>query len=60
MMVANRGDDLPVSAMPVDGTFPTGTTQYEAFDRRGIPYPARYSASSAGSARWVALTRPSA
>ena len=29
MMIANRGDDLPVSAMPVDGTFPTGTTQYE-------------------------------
>jgi len=28
-MIANRGDDLPVSAMPVDGTFPTGTTQYE-------------------------------
>jgi len=24
-----RGDDVPVSAMPVDGTFPTGTTQYE-------------------------------
>ena len=29
MMIANRGDDLPVSAMPADGTFPTGTTQYE-------------------------------
>jgi pyruvate-ferredoxin/flavodoxin oxidoreductase len=29
MMIANRGDDLPVSAMPVDGTFPTGTTMYE-------------------------------
>ena len=29
MMIANRGDDLPVSAMPIDGTFPTGTTQYE-------------------------------
>ena len=29
MMIANRGDDLPVSAMPCDGTFPTGTTQYE-------------------------------
>ncbi|MEI8043731.1 MAG: hypothetical protein WCL11_20140, partial [Verrucomicrobiota bacterium] len=28
MMIANRGDDLPVSALPVDGTFPTGTTQY--------------------------------
>ena len=29
MMIANRGDDIPVSAFPVDGTFPTGTTQYE-------------------------------
>jgi pyruvate-ferredoxin/flavodoxin oxidoreductase len=29
MMIANRGDDLPVSALPNDGTFPTATTQYE-------------------------------
>ncbi|MFZ5829155.1 MAG: pyruvate:ferredoxin (flavodoxin) oxidoreductase, partial [Planctomycetota bacterium] len=29
VMIANRGDELPVSALPVDGTFPTGTTQYE-------------------------------
>ena len=28
-MIIRRGDDLPVSAMPVDGTFPSGTTQYE-------------------------------
>lgn len=28
-MIANRGDELPVSALPVDGTFPTATTQYE-------------------------------
>lgn len=28
-MIAYRGDELPVSAMPVDGTFPTGTTQWE-------------------------------
>ena len=28
-IIAGRGDLLPVSAMPVDGTFPTGTTQYE-------------------------------
>ena len=33
MMLAGRGDLLPVSALPVDGTFPTGTTQYE---RRSI------------------------
>ncbi|MEP7083270.1 MAG: pyruvate:ferredoxin (flavodoxin) oxidoreductase, partial [Betaproteobacteria bacterium] len=29
IMIEGRGDTLPVSAMPVDGTFPTGTTQYE-------------------------------
>ncbi len=29
VMIANCGDDLPVSAMPCDGTFPTATTQYE-------------------------------
>ncbi len=28
-MMAFRGDQLPVSAMPVDGTFPTATSQYE-------------------------------
>ncbi len=28
-MIANRGDELPVGALPDDGTFPTGTTQYE-------------------------------
>lgn len=28
-IIAGRGDQLPVSAMPIDGTFPTATTQYE-------------------------------
>jgi pyruvate-ferredoxin/flavodoxin oxidoreductase len=28
-MMAGRGDQLPVSALPVDGTFPTGTAAYE-------------------------------
>ncbi|MCS7261404.1 MAG: pyruvate:ferredoxin (flavodoxin) oxidoreductase, partial [Anaerolineae bacterium] len=28
-IVAGDGDRLPVSAMPVDGTFPTATTRYE-------------------------------
>jgi len=28
-MIAGNGDLLPVSAMPIDGTFPTATTQYE-------------------------------
>ncbi len=29
MMLDGKGDLLPVSAMPIDGTFPTGTTQWE-------------------------------
>jgi pyruvate-ferredoxin/flavodoxin oxidoreductase len=28
-MIAGKGDDLPVSALPCDGTYPTGTTQWE-------------------------------
>ncbi len=28
-IIAGDGDSLPVSAMPVDGTFPTGTAQWE-------------------------------
>jgi pyruvate-ferredoxin/flavodoxin oxidoreductase len=29
IMMANKGDLLPVSAFPVDGTWPSGTTQWE-------------------------------
>jgi ferredoxin len=29
MMMAGRGDELPVSALPVDGTYPSATTQWE-------------------------------
>jgi pyruvate-ferredoxin/flavodoxin oxidoreductase len=29
VMMAGKGDLLPVSAFPVDGTFPTGTTKWE-------------------------------
>jgi pyruvate-ferredoxin/flavodoxin oxidoreductase len=29
MIIAGRGDDLPVSLMPDDGTFPSATTQWE-------------------------------
>ena len=29
MLLANRGDELPVSAMPCDGTFPTATARHE-------------------------------
>ena len=58
MMMAGRGDELPVSAMPADGTYPTGTTQWEKRNisdtcRRGSPR----SASSAATARWSARTR---
>ena len=28
-MMAGRGDSLPVSKLPVDGTYPTGTSQWE-------------------------------
>jgi pyruvate-ferredoxin/flavodoxin oxidoreductase len=28
-MIAGCGDDLPVSALPADGTYPTGTAKYE-------------------------------
>jgi len=28
-MIAGLGDNLPVSALPVDGTYPTGTAQWE-------------------------------
>ncbi len=28
-IIAGRGDNLPVSAFPVDGTYPTGTAQWE-------------------------------
>ena len=28
-MIAGKGDLLPVSAFPVDGTWPTATTQWE-------------------------------
>jgi pyruvate-ferredoxin/flavodoxin oxidoreductase len=33
VMMAGRGDDLPVSALPVDGTYPSGTT---AFEKRNV------------------------
>ncbi len=32
-ILAGKGDELPVSAFPIDGTFPMGTSQYE---KRGI------------------------
>jgi len=35
LMIAGKGDLLPVSAMPVDGTFPVGTAKWE---KRGIAH----------------------
>ena len=32
IMLANQGDRLPVSAIPVDGTWPTGTSRWEKRD----------------------------
>jgi pyruvate-ferredoxin/flavodoxin oxidoreductase len=29
MMIDGRGDEIPVSALPVDGTYPSGTAKYE-------------------------------
>ncbi len=29
MLIANKGDEVPVSYLPDDGTYPTGTTKYE-------------------------------
>jgi pyruvate-ferredoxin/flavodoxin oxidoreductase len=34
-IIAGKGDTLPVSAIPADGTWPTGTTKYE---KRNIGY----------------------
>ena len=60
--IAGKGDLLPVSAFPVDGTWPTGTTQWEKRNiAAGDPgLGAGRSASSAASARWSARTPPSA
>ena len=56
-MMAGKGDELPVSALPVDGTYPTGTTKYE---KRNISDRSRYGttscASSAGTAASCAPT----
>jgi pyruvate-ferredoxin/flavodoxin oxidoreductase len=57
-MIAGDGDLLPVSAMPIDGTFPTGTA---AWEKRNIALEircgTRSSVSSAASACWSARTR---
>ncbi|OUD12314.1 pyruvate:ferredoxin (flavodoxin) oxidoreductase [Thioflexithrix psekupsensis] len=41
-MMAGKGDELPVSLLPIDGTYPTGTTQWE---KRNIsPYVPQWEA----------------
>jgi pyruvate-ferredoxin/flavodoxin oxidoreductase len=56
-LLAGDGDLLPVSALPVDGTFPTGTTKYEKRAiAQMIPIWDPRSASTAASARWSART----
>ena len=60
-IMAGRGNQLPVSAIPDDGTWPTATTQWE---KRNIARTSRHGdpscASSAPSARSSARTRRSA
>jgi pyruvate-ferredoxin/flavodoxin oxidoreductase len=53
-MMAGRGDELPVSALPVDGTYPSGTTAYEKRNisersRSGILISASSAAATAAS-----------
>ena len=35
-LMAMRGDKVPVSMMPVDGKFPTGTTKFEKRNIAGV------------------------
>jgi pyruvate-ferredoxin/flavodoxin oxidoreductase len=61
MMMDGKGDLLPVSALPVDGTFPTGTTQWEKRSiALEIPIWDETICTSARSARWSARMRQSA
>ncbi len=60
-MLEGNGDLLPVSALPVDGAFPTGTAKWEKRSLAAeIPIWDPGSASTAASARSSAPTRPSA
>ena len=62
MMLDGKGDLLPVSALPVDGTFPTGTSQWE---KRSIAHEIpiwdeNHLHAVRICARWCARTRRSA
>jgi pyruvate-ferredoxin/flavodoxin oxidoreductase len=60
-MLAGQGDLLPVSAFPIDGTWPTGHHPLgRSATSPGDPAVGPRSASSATSARWSARTPPSA
>ena len=54
-MIAGRGDALPVSAFPVDGTWPSGTAALREAQHLGgrCRSGSRTSASSAATARFV-------
>ena len=57
----NRGDELPVSAFPIDGTFPTGPRNGKnEISRSKFLCGTPTSASSAASAPWSARTPSSA
>ena len=51
-IIAGRGDRVPVSALPNDGTFPTGTTRWEKRNLAGgsAGLGSGMSASSAANA----------
>ena len=58
-IIAGNGDSLSVGALPCDGTFPTGTSQWEsAISPWRFPCGSRKSASSAPSAPWFVRMRP--
>ena len=59
-LIAGEGDLLPVSALPVDGTFPSGTAKYEKRAiAQEIPIWDPRICIDCGNARWSARTRRS-
>ena len=53
-MMRGHGDDLPVSMLPADGTYPSGTTRWEKSNVSDeVPLGAMTSASSAATAASV-------
>ncbi len=58
VMAANKGDHLPVSAFPVDGTWPVGTTRWE---KRNLAYEVPiWDPSICIQCNWCALVCPHA